>query len=47
MNNCGKPIAQCQTVLPGDEGMYIPTLVTDTTVLSVPGPGYWDGTAAQ
>ncbi|CAK7225917.1 hypothetical protein SBRCBS47491_006050 [Sporothrix bragantina] len=47
VNKCGSVVSFCQTVLPGDEGMYIPTDVTDTSVLAVPGPSYWDGTAAH
>lgn len=47
VNNCGSVVSFCQTVLPGDEGMYIPTDVTGTSTLAVPGPSYWDGTAAQ
>ncbi|CAK7272265.1 hypothetical protein SEPCBS119000_005030 [Sporothrix epigloea] len=47
VNTCGSVVSFCQTVLPGDEGMYIPTDVTDSSVLAVPGPSYWDGTAAH
>ena len=47
VNTCGSIVSFCQTVLPGDEGMYIPTDVTGTSTLAVPGPSYWDGTAAQ
>lgn len=47
VNKCGKVVSFCQTVLPGDEGMYIPTDVTGTSVLAVPGPSYWASTAAQ
>ncbi|EFX04515.1 sun domain containing protein [Grosmannia clavigera kw1407] len=47
VNKCGEVISFCQTVLPGDEGMYIPTDVSGTTVLAVPGPSYWASTAAH
>ena len=47
VNKCGDVVSFCQTVLPGDEGMYIPTDVTGTATLAVPGPSYWDSTAAQ
>lgn len=48
-NRCGESgsVAFCQTVLPGNEEMLIPTLVTDTETLAVPGPEYWAGTAAH
>ncbi len=47
VNKCGSVVSFCQTVLPGDEGMYIPTDVHSSAVLAVPGPSYWDGTASQ
>lgn len=47
VNKCGKPVAFCQTVLPGNEAMLIPTEVSGTTTLAVPGPDYWAGTAAH
>lgn len=47
VNLAGETVAFCQTVLPGDEAMIIPTGVDDTAVLNVPGPDYWLGTAAQ
>lgn len=47
VNKCGSVVSFCQTVLPGDEGMYIPTDVTGTSTLAVPGPSYWASTAAQ
>ncbi|KAK3944774.1 hypothetical protein QBC46DRAFT_145937 [Diplogelasinospora grovesii] len=47
VNNCGKVVSFCQTVLPGNEAMLIPTDVTSTSVLAVPGPSYWAGTAAH
>lgn len=40
-------VAFCQTVLPGNEEMLIPTLVADTETLAVPGPEYWACTAAH
>ncbi|KAL2024016.1 hypothetical protein VTK56DRAFT_251 [Thermocarpiscus australiensis] len=47
VNKAGSVVSFCQTVLPGNEAMIIPTDVTDTTTLAVPGPSYWDGTAAH
>ncbi|KAL2153384.1 hypothetical protein VTH82DRAFT_4539 [Thermothelomyces myriococcoides] len=47
VNEAGKIVSFCQTVLPGNEAMIIPTDVTDTETLAVPGPDYWDGTAAH
>ncbi|GAB1319085.1 Glycoside hydrolase family 132 protein [Madurella fahalii] len=47
VNKAGKIVSFCQTVLPGNEAMIIPTDVTDTTTLAVPGPDYWAGTAAH
>ena len=40
-------VAFCQTVLPGNEAMLIPTNIEDWAQLAVPGPSYWAGTAAQ
>lgn len=40
-------VAFCQTVLPGNEAMLIPTNIEDWAQLAVPGPDYWAGTAAQ
>lgn len=37
----------CQTVLPGNEAMLIPTLVDSIATLAVPDPSYWCGTASQ
>lgn len=37
----------CQTVLPGNEAMLIPTSVTDYATLAVPDTNYWCGTAAH
>jgi hypothetical protein len=47
VNKCGKKMSWCQTVLPGREDMIIPTLVSDSATLAVPGPSYWGSTAAQ
>lgn len=43
----GKSVAFCQTVLPGDEDMLIPTNVETNAVLAVPDPSYWASTAAH
>ena len=40
-------VAFCQTVLPGNEAMLIPTDVESFAELAVPDPSYWAGTAAQ
>lgn len=37
----------CQTVLPGNEAMLIPTLVEELATLAVPDLSYWCETAAQ
>ncbi|GAM35351.1 hypothetical protein TCE0_017f03622 [Talaromyces pinophilus] len=47
VNKAGKPLSFCQTVLPGNEAMLIPTLVEDTATLAVPDPSYWCSTAAH
>ncbi|KAF4628116.1 hypothetical protein G7Y89_g10031 [Cudoniella acicularis] len=36
-NNCGSTVSFCQTVLPGNEAMLIPTSVNSWTQLAVPG----------
>jgi hypothetical protein len=46
-NKCSKHVAICQTVLPGNEAMLIPTLVQDVATLAVPDLSYWCETAAQ
>ncbi|KAL4895804.1 hypothetical protein BDV59DRAFT_199791 [Aspergillus ambiguus] len=46
-NTCGSQVSFCQTVLPGNEAMLIPTLVEDAATLAVPGPSYWCETAAH
>ncbi|UKZ47371.1 hypothetical protein TrVGV298_001589 [Trichoderma virens] len=47
VNDCGEPMSWCQTVLPGNEAMLIPTLVTTQATLAVPDTSYWCGTAAH
>lgn len=46
-NDAGGVVSFCQTVLPGNEAMLIPTRVEDRADLAVPGPAYWASTAAQ
>ncbi|CCX05478.1 Similar to Uncharacterized protein YMR244W; acc. no. Q04018 [Pyronema omphalodes CBS 100304] len=46
-NKAPKPVAFCQTVLPGNEAMLIPTNVDQEAVLAVPDTKYWAGTAAH
>ncbi|KZF25167.1 glycoside hydrolase family 132 protein [Xylona heveae TC161] len=46
-NNAGGNVAFCQTVLPGNEAMLIPTDVTSETTLAVPDQTYWAGTSAH
>jgi hypothetical protein len=49
-NNAAAGVAVCQTVLPGNEAMLIPTYVNvddDEISLAVPGTEYWAETAAQ
>jgi hypothetical protein len=47
MNKASGSVSFCQTVLPGNEAMLIPTSVDDWAELAVPGTDYWCGTAAQ
>jgi hypothetical protein len=47
VNKCGKVVAFCQTVLPGNEAMLIPTSVMDSATIAVPGPSYWGSTASH
>ncbi|KAH7328232.1 hypothetical protein B0I35DRAFT_12396 [Stachybotrys elegans] len=47
VNKCGKPMSWCQTVLPGNEAMLIPTLVNSAATIAVPDPSYWGSTAAH
>ncbi|KIW23960.1 uncharacterized protein PV07_09704 [Cladophialophora immunda] len=46
-NNAGSVVAFCQTVLPGNEAMLIPTSVNGYATLAVPDPSYWCETAAH
>ncbi|AET38414.1 SUN domain-containing protein Ecym_2707 [Eremothecium cymbalariae DBVPG len=48
-NSAGSDVAFCQTVLPGNEEMLIPTVVGSGSqqTLAVPGTDYWAGTAAH
>ncbi|KAJ5131168.1 uncharacterized protein N7515_007207 [Penicillium bovifimosum] len=46
-NKAGKSVSFCQTVLPGNEAMLIPTLVETLADLAVPGMSYWCSTSAQ
>jgi hypothetical protein len=48
-NTLSKNVAFCQTVLPGNEAMLIPTNVDANSWagLAVPGPDYWIGSSAQ
>ena len=46
-NKASGNVAFCQTVLPGNEAMLIPTNIETWAQLAVPGPSYWAGTAAQ
>ncbi|SPO06011.1 related to UTH1 protein [Cephalotrichum gorgonifer] len=47
VNECGKKLSFCQTVLPGNEAMLIPTIIDGTATLAVPGTDYWGSTAAH
>lgn len=47
VNNVGKVISFCQTVLPGNEDILIPNDVYDTLTLAVPDTSYWQSTASQ
>ncbi|PYI11851.1 hypothetical protein BO78DRAFT_425728 [Aspergillus sclerotiicarbonarius CBS 121057] len=46
-NKCKEHISFCQTVLPGNEAMLIPTLVEELVTLAVPDLSYWCETAAH
>ncbi|KAL9615722.1 MAG: hypothetical protein Q9160_009312 [Pyrenula sp. 1 TL-2023] len=46
-NNADGVVSFCQTVLPGNEAMLIPTSIQDWEALAVPGPSYWCETAAH
>lgn len=47
VNKADGVVAFCQTVLPGNEAMLIPTSVDSKAVIAVPGTSYWDATAAH
>lgn len=48
INKAGQVISFCQTVLPGNEAMLIPTSIEQEIVqLAIPNTTYWCGTAAQ
>ncbi|PGH11027.1 hypothetical protein AJ80_07303 [Polytolypa hystricis UAMH7299] len=47
MNKASGHVAFCQTVLPGNEAMLIPTAVESSAQLAVPNPSYWCSTAAH
>ncbi|KAL5615390.1 uncharacterized protein BROUX77_001227 [Berkeleyomyces rouxiae] len=49
VNKCGSQASFCQTVLPGNEAMLIPTIATSggKAKLAVPDASYWAGTAAH
>lgn len=48
-NTCGGVVAFCQTVLPGNEAMIIPTEIYagSSQIIAVPDPSYWVSTAAH
>jgi hypothetical protein len=48
-NQTPEQISFCQTILPGNEAMLSPTVISSggSGVLAVPGPTYWCSTAAQ
>lgn len=46
-NLCSGVVSFCQTVLPGNEAMLIPTAVESWAQLAVPAVTYWASTAAQ
>jgi hypothetical protein len=49
VNSCGDVVSFCQTVLPGNEAMIIPTEISagSSKVIAVPDPSYWVSTAAH
>ncbi|KAK5998532.1 putative secreted beta-glucosidase adg3 [Cladobotryum mycophilum] len=47
VNKLGSHMSWCQTVLPGNEAMLIPTLVSSVATLAVPDTSYWQETAAH
>lgn len=48
-NTCGQVVSFCQTVLPGNEAMLIPTEINSGSneIIAVPDPSYWVSTAAH
>jgi hypothetical protein len=46
-NTAGKSLSFCQTVLPGNEAMLIPTVISGKNTIAVPGPSYWCSTSAH
>jgi hypothetical protein len=46
-NTLGSTVSFCQTVLPGNEAMLIPTQVDSWSQLAVPGISYWCSTSAE
>lgn len=44
INKMSGPLSFCQTVLPGNENMLIPTDISDSATLAVPGMDYWAST---
>lgn len=46
-NEASSGVAFCQTVLPGNEAMLIPTSCDSEATLAVPASSYWASTAAQ
>ncbi|KAM3436462.1 hypothetical protein NHJ13734_005049 [Beauveria thailandica] len=47
VNKCSGTMSYCQTVLPGNEAMLIPTVVDSISTLAVPDTSYWQSTAAH
>ncbi|KAK2591989.1 hypothetical protein QQS21_010325 [Conoideocrella luteorostrata] len=47
VNKCKSKMSWCQTVLPGNEAMLIPTLVSSEATIAVPDSSYWESTAAH
>ncbi|UNI21687.1 hypothetical protein JDV02_007656 [Purpureocillium takamizusanense] len=47
INKCKSQLSWCQTMLPGDESMIIPTLIKTESLIAVPDEKYWASTAAH
>ncbi|KAG6189100.1 hypothetical protein E4U36_005696 [Claviceps purpurea] len=47
VNKCQSNLSWCQTVLPGNEAMLIPTVVSSEITVAVPDISYWGSTAAH